>query len=94
MTINYTTKTTREAFEFENEAYKGNGHVEVDNNNKISQVNGTIYKDGAYAGSFSSHQVENNELKLNINGVSAENLASVAEIVNSVSSELKTKYSV
>ena len=83
------------SFEFENEGFKGNGEVRIDDNNVIQQVNGTLYKGGAYAGSFSSNNsIEGEELKFNINGVASEDLAKVAELVNGISAELKAKYSI
>ena len=83
------------SFEFENEGFKGNGEARIDDQNAIKQVNGTLYKNGAYAGSFSSNNmIEGEELKFNINGVASEDLAKVAELVNGISAELKTKYSI
>ena len=95
MKMNVTKEVRLASFEFENEAYKGNGEARIAENNEIQQVNGTIYKNGAYAGSFSSNNdVEGEELKFNINGVASENLAQVAELVNNILAELKAKYSV
>lgn len=95
-----TVKITTEAevrtipFSFDNETFKGNGEVRI-SNNAIKQVNGTLYKSGAYAGNFSSNNgVEEEELKFNINGVASEDLAQVAELVNGISAELKAKYSI
>ena len=83
------------SFEFENEPFKGNGEARIDDQNAIKQVNGTLYKNGAYAGSFSSNNmIEGEELKFNINGVASEDLAKVAELVNGISAELKSKYSI
>ena len=83
------------SFEFENEGFKGNGEARIDDQNAIKQVNGTLYKNGAYAGSFSSNNmIEGEELKFNINGVASEDLAQVAELVNGISAELKDKYSI
>ena len=83
------------SFEFENEGFKGNGEARIDDQNAIKQVNGTLYKNGAYAGSFSSNNMmEGEDLKFNINGVASEDLAQVAELVNSISAELKAKYAV
>ena len=83
------------SFEFENEGFKGNGEARIDDQNAIKQVNGTLYKSGAYAGSFSSNNmIEGEELKFNINGVASEDLAKVAELVNGISAELKSKYSI
>ena len=83
------------SFEFENETFKGVGEARIDDQNTIKQVNGTLYKNGAYAGSFSSNNmIEGEELKFNINGVASEDLAKVAELVNGISAELKTKYSI
>ena len=83
------------SFEFENEGIKGNGEARIDDQNTIKQVNGTLYKNGAYAGSFSSNNmIEGEELKFNINGVASEDLAKVAELVNGNSAELKSKYAV
>lgn len=83
------------SFEFENEGFKGNGEARIDDNNVIKQVNGTLYKNGAYAGSFSSNDmIAGEELKFNINGVVSEDLAKVAELVNGISAELKSKYTV
>ena len=83
------------SFEFENEGVKGNGEARIDDQNAIKQVNGTLYKNGAYAGSFSSNNmIEGEELKFNINGVASEDLAQVAELVNGISAELKAKYTV
>lgn len=83
------------SFEFENEELKGNGEARIDDQNAIKQVNGTLYKGGAYAGNFSSNNdVEGEELKFNINGVASEDLAQVAEVVNNISAELKSKYTV
>lgn len=83
------------SFEFENEGFKGNGEARIDDQNAIKQVNGTLYKNGAYAGSFSSNNmIEGEELKFNINGVASEDLAKVAELVNDISAELKAKYSI
>ena len=95
-----TVKITTEAevrtipFSFDNETFKGNGEVRI-SNNAIKQVNGTLYKGGAYAGNFSSsNMIEGEESKFNINGVASEDLAQVAELVNGISVELKAKYSI
>jgi hypothetical protein len=83
------------SFEFESETFKGNGEARIDDQNTIKQVNGILYKNGAYAGSFSSNNmIEGEELKFNINGVASEDLAKVAELVNNISAELKSKYTV
>lgn len=83
------------SFEFENDGFKGNGEARIDDQNAIKQVNGTLYKNGTYAGSFSSNNmIEGEELKFNINGVASEDLAKVAELVNGISTELKAKYSI
>ena len=83
------------SFEFENETFKGNGEARIDDQNAIKQVNGTLYKNGAYAGSFSSNNmIEGEELKFNINGVASEDLAQAAELVNNILEELKAKYSI
>lgn len=95
-----TVKITTEAevrtipFSFDNETFKGNGEVRI-SNDAIKQVNGTLYKNGAYAGNFSSNNmIEGEELKFNIIGVASEDLAKVAELVNNISAELKSKYTV
>ena len=81
------------SFEFESEGFKGNGEARIDDQNAIKQVNGTLYKKGAYAGSFSSNNmIEGEELKFNINGVASEDLAQAAELVNNILEELKAKY--
>lgn len=83
------------SFEFENEGFKGNGEARIDDQNVIKQVNGSLYKNGAYAGSFSSNDmIAGEDLKFNINGVASEDLAQVAELVNGISAELKSKYTV
>lgn len=83
------------SFEFENEVFKGNGEARIDDQNAIRQVNGTLYKGGAYAGNFSSNDmIAGEDLKFNINGVASEDLAQVAELVNGISAELKDKYTV
>lgn len=83
------------SFEFENEGFKGNGEARIDDQNAIKQVNGILYKNGAYAGSFSSNNmIAGEELKFNINGVASEDLAQAAELVNGISAELKDKYTV
>lgn len=92
MKMNVTKEVSLASFEFENEAYKGNGEARIAENNEIQQVNGTIYKGGAYAGSFSSSPSTEGDLKMNISGVSAENLSAVAEMVNAIAVEVKAKY--
>ena len=83
------------SFEFENEGFKGNGEARIDDQNAIKQVNGSLYKNGDYAGSFSSNNmIEGEELKFNINGVASEDLAQAAELVNNILEELKAKYTV
>ena len=83
------------SFEFENDGFKGNGEARIDDQNVIKQVNGSLYKNGAYAGSFSSNDmIEGEELKFNINGVASEDLAKVAELDNGISAEMKAKYSI
>ena len=83
------------SFEFENEGFKGNGEARIDDQNVIKQVNGSLYKNGAYAGSFSSNDmIAGEDLKFNINGVVSEDLAKAAELVNGISAELKSKYTV
>lgn len=83
------------SFEFENESFRGNGEARIDDQNVIKQVNGSLYKNGAYAGSFSSNDmIAGEDLKFNINGVASEDLAQVAELVNGISAELKDKYSI
>ena len=83
------------SFEFENEGFKGNGEARIDDQNAIKQVNGSLYKNGDYAGSFSSNNmIAGEELKFNINGVASEDLAQAAELVNNILEELKAKYTV
>ena len=78
------------SFEFENEGFKGNGEARVNADNTLQQINGTIYTEGGvYAGNFSSHSAENGELKYNLSGVSSDNLATAAEVVNSVVADLQ-----
>lgn len=96
ITVKITTETEVRTipFSFDNETFKGNGEVRI-SNDAIKQVNGTLYKGGAYAGNFSSsNSIEGEELKFNINGVASEDLAKVAELVNGISAELKSKYAV
>lgn len=78
------------SFEFENGNFKGNGEARVNADNTLQQISGTIYTEGGvYAGNFSSHSAENGELKYNLSGVSSENLATAADIVNSIVADLK-----
>lgn len=91
MKFNWTKEVCLAYFDFENDAYKCNGEARLAGNKEIQQVNGTIYKDGAYAGSFSSSPSTEGELKMNISGVSAENLSAVAEMVNAIAVEVKAK---
>ena len=80
------------SFDFEQGTFKGNGEARVNDDNTIQQMNGTIYnEEGAYAGNFSAHSAEGGELKYNLSGVSSDNLATAAEVVNSVVADLKTK---
>lgn len=93
ITIKSVVRTA--SFEFENDGFKGNGEARIDDQNVIKQVNGSLYKNGAYAGSFSSNDmIAGEDLKFNINGVASEDLAKVAELVNGISAELKAKYSI
>ena len=91
MKLNETKKVDLYAFSFDSEPFKGNAEVQI-SENRIQQVNGTIYKDGAYSGSFSSQPSENGELRMNINGVSAENISAVAEVVKSLVEDVKANY--
>lgn len=78
------------SFEFEQATFKGNGEARVNADNTLQQINGTIYTEGGvYAGNFSSHSAENGELKYNLSGVSSDNLATAAGVVNSVVADLK-----
>ena len=78
------------SFDFEQGTFKGNGEARVNADNTLQQINGTIYtEDGVYAGNFSSHSAENGELKYNLSGVSSENLATAAEVVNSIVADLQ-----
>lgn len=78
------------SFDFEQGTFKGNGEARVNADNTFQQINGTIYTEsGVYAGNFSSLSAENGELKYNLSGVSSDNLATAAEIVNSVVADLK-----
>lgn len=78
------------SFDFEQGTFKGNGEARVNQDGTIQQINGTIYnEEGAYAGNFSSHTAERGELKYNLSGVTVENLATVAEVVNAVVANLK-----
>lgn len=78
------------SFDFEQSTFKGNGEARVNADNTLQQMNGTIYnEEGAYAGNFSAHSAERGELKYNLSGVTVENLATVAEVVNSVVADLK-----
>lgn len=78
------------SFDFEQSTFKDNGEARVNADNTFQQINGTIYTEGGvYAGNFSSLSAENGELKYNLSGVSSDNLATVAEIVNSVVADLK-----
>lgn len=88
VTVKNTTKLVN--FDFEQGTFKGNGEARVNQDGTIQQINGTIYnEEGAYAGNFSSHTAERGELKYNLSGVTVENLATVAEVVNSVVADLK-----
>lgn len=78
------------SFDFEQGTFKGNGEARVNQDGTIQQINGTIYnEEGTYAGNFSSHSAERGELKYNLSGVTVENLATVAEVVNAVVADLK-----
>ena len=92
MKLNWKNEVSLASFDFENEPFKSDGEVRIAKNNEIQQINGTIYKDGAYAGSFSSSPSTEGELKMNISGVSAENLSAVAEMVNAIAVEVNAKY--
>ncbi|MBQ2417536.1 MAG: hypothetical protein II282_04985 [Alistipes sp.] len=88
VTIKDTTKIV--PFDFEEGAFKGNGEARVNQDGTIQQINGTIYnEEGAYAGNFSAHSAERGELKYNLSGVTVENLATVAEVVNAVVADFK-----
>lgn len=88
VTIKNTTKLVN--FEFEQATFKGNGEARVNQDGTIQQMNGTIYnEEGAYAGNFSAHSAERGELKYNLSGVTVENLATVAEVVNAVVADFK-----
>ena len=77
-------------FDFEQGTFKGNGEARVNQDGTFQQMNGTIYnEEGAYAGNFSAHSAEGGELKYNLSGVSSANLATAAEVVNSVVADLK-----
>lgn len=78
------------SFDFEQGTFKGNGEARVNADNTLQQINGTIYTEGGvYAGNFNSHSAENGELKYNLSGVTVENLATVAEVVNSIVADLQ-----
>ncbi|MEE0914879.1 MAG: hypothetical protein U0L45_00055 [Alistipes sp.] len=79
------------AFELENGDYRLNGEARVTDDNAIQQINGTIYKDGVYAGNFSTHNADG-ELKYSLSAVSADNLASVAELVNPIAASLTAQF--
>ncbi|MBQ2417000.1 MAG: hypothetical protein II282_02250 [Alistipes sp.] len=88
VTVKNTTKLVN--FDFEQGTFKGNGEARVNADNTLQQISGTIYTEGGvYAGNFSSHSAENGELKYNLSGVSSDNLATAAEVVNSVVADLK-----
>lgn len=88
VTVKNTTKLVN--FEFEQATFKGNGEARVNQDGTIQQMNGTIYnEEGAYAGNFSAHSAERGELKYNLSGVTVENLATVAEVVNAVVADFK-----
>lgn len=88
VTVKNTTKLVN--FDFEQGTFKGNGEARVNADNTLQQINGTIYTEGGvYAGNFSAHSAERGELKYNLSGVTVENLATVAEVVNSVVADLK-----
>lgn len=78
------------SFDFEQGTFKGNGEARINADNALQQINGTIYTEGGtYAGNFSTHNIEGGELKYNLSGVSSENLATAADIVNSIVADLK-----
>jgi hypothetical protein len=88
VTIKNTTKLVN--FEFEQDVFKGNGEARVNQDGTIQQINGTIYNEEvAYVGNFSAHSAERGELKYNLSAETVENLATVAEVVNSVVADLK-----
>lgn len=77
-------------FEFEQATFKGNGEARINQDGTIQQINGTINdEEGAYAGNFNSYPAERGELKYNLSGLTVENLATVAEVVNTVVADLK-----
>ena len=92
MTFTEKKKVNLVSFEFEHDAYKGNGEARISDDKAIQQINGTVYKESAYVGSFSSSLSTEGELKININGVSADSLHAVAEMINALANEVKAKY--
>lgn len=77
--------------EFENGVYHGTGEARVNELNEVIQVLGTIYREDAYAGSFSSLR-ENSGLKLNLSAVEASYISEVAEVVNGVVADITAQY--
>lgn len=76
-------------FETENGDYRLTGEARVTIDNAIQQINGTIYKDSQFAGNLTSYLVADGELKFGLSSVSADQLAPIAELVNSVVANLK-----
>lgn len=77
------------SFDFEQGTFKGNGEARINADNALQQINGAIYKDSQFAGNFTSYLVTDGELKFGLSSVSADELAPIAELVNSVVENLK-----
>lgn len=89
--VTFVNETKTTALKFNGGNFSGNGEMRVNcDNNTLVSVNGTLYKEGNYAGNFSSsmNEVDGN-LKVNISGVDASNIAEVAEVVNGIVDKIK-----
>lgn len=72
--------------------FKMTGSVHINEMNRITNLNGNLYKDDEYSGDFYYSESEEGKVNKSINGVTKENVSAacnfIVEIVNLIKSEL------
>ena len=88
--LKLTNETKRANFEFELNNLKMNGSIEKDDQNLLTRVDGTIFKDSAIISNIYANVMEN-KLKFNIHNVNLENITDVNAVISAFVEELNSQ---
>lgn len=88
-----TNKQVTYSVAHEGTEFKMTGNVHVNEMNRITNLNGNLYKDDEYSGDFYYSETEDGKVNKSMNGVKKENVPAACDFVVEIVDLLKTELS-